>query len=168
MIGKVYCPTFGGATGLRVWRLGRKLVEKLSMVFWRNGVGIGLCLRHPIQDHDAVAQMDMVAGQTDEALDENGVLRLAISIHLIEAGLEDRLVEDDNVTAPGLTVMNKGHPLCGRSQIDAVNNQMIANEQRIFHRSGWDDEVLRDEGEDEQPNHQHRTNARQRFKGSFF
>src|SRR5580658_2298349 len=124
MIGKIDCPAFGGAPWLRVGWHRRKFVEKILIIIGRGGLSVWLWLRDAVENHDAVAQMDVVTRHPDEALDESGVYRLAIGIHRIEAGLEDRLDEDDNVAAPGLTVMNKGHPLCGRSQIDAVNNQV--------------------------------------------
>ena len=97
VVGRVDGPGVCGAAGLRIWRLGRKLVKKLSMVFRCRGGGVGLCLRHPIPDHDAIAQMDVVSGHADEALDEKDVLRLAIGIHRIEAGSEDRLDENNDV-----------------------------------------------------------------------
>src|SRR5580692_7611185 len=105
MVGNIDCPALGGAAWLRVGRHGGKLVEKLTMVFRRGRIGVRLWLRDAVEDHDAVAQMDVVTRHPDEALHESGVYRLAIGIHRIEAGLEDRLDEADNVAAPGLSVM---------------------------------------------------------------
>ena len=49
-----------------------------------------------------------------------------------------------------------------------VNDQMIADEQGIFHRSRGDHVVLRNESENEQAHHQHGADAGDGFKGRFF
>ena len=50
----------------------------------------------------------------------------------------------------------------------AIHHQVIAHQQRLLHRSGRNDEVLRQERKNEQPHHQHRADAGDRFKGRFF
>ena len=129
------------------------------------GCGVRLGLGHAVEDNDAVAQMDVVAGHADEALDQEEVLGLAVGVRL---GLGDGLDEDDDVAAPRLAVVNQRHPLGGRSERDAVDDKVIADQQRLLHRSGGNDEVLREKGEDEQANHQHRTDAGSGLKRRFF
>ncbi len=109
--------------------------------------------------------MDVVAGHADEALDQEEVLGLAVGVQF---GLGDGLDEDHNVAAPRLAVVHQRHPLGGRSQRDAVDDEVIADQQRLFHRSGRDDEVLREKGENEQAHHQHRADAGHGFKRRFF
>ena len=120
-----------------------------------------LVLRHAVEDDDAVVQVDVVAGHADETLDEEEVLGLALGVKL---GLGDRLDENDDVAAARLAIVNQRHPLGGRSERDAVDNEVIADQERFLHRSGGDDEVLREKGEDEQAHHQHGTDAGHGFK----
>ena len=49
-------------------RLRGKFVEELGVIFRRCWLGMGLILCHAIENHDAVAQMDVVAGNTDQPL----------------------------------------------------------------------------------------------------
>ena len=55
-------------------RTDRKLVEKLRA--WFSGVcwlGMRLGLRHAVENDDAVAQMNVVAGNADQALDQKQI-----------------------------------------------------------------------------------------------
>ena len=80
------------------------------------------------------------------------------------AGLE----EHDNVAALRLAVVDQRHPFGRRRERDAIDDQMIAHQQGLLHRTGGDDEVLGEKGEDEQAHDQHGTDAGCRFKGRFF
>ena len=121
------------------------------MIFRRCRLGVRLVLRHAVEDHDAVAQMDMVAGHADQPLHQGQILGISIRIQ-VRHGLD----EDHNVVAPGLAVVNQRHPLRGRGQGDAIHQQVVAHQQRLLHRAGGNDVVLRQKGEDEQAHHQNR------------
>ncbi len=84
---------------------------------------VGLILRNAVQVHNAVLQVDLVAGQADAAFDEDEVRLLGVG-----------LVEDDDVAALNGAVVHNGRPLGGWRQRDAVDNQVVADEQRVLHR----------------------------------
>ena len=72
----------------------------------------GQILGHAVEDHDAVAQMDMVAGNADQPLHQDQVLRIPIAVRI-----RHRLEEDHDVAALRLAVVNQRHPLGGRGKV---------------------------------------------------
>ena len=78
----------------------------------------------------------MIAGNADAALDQKEV-RLA--------GFE----EDHDVVSLWLAVVDQRHPVGGRRQSDAIDHQVIANQQSVLHGTRRDDEVLAQKREDE-------------------
>ncbi len=96
-----------------------------------------LVLCDAVEVDDAVAEVDAVSGDADGALDEEEI-RLA--------GLE----EDDDVAAADVAIVGERRPLCGRSEGDAVDQDVIADEQCLHHGGGGDLEVLEDEGHHEE------------------
>ena len=115
MVGKIDGPAFGGAAWLRIGRNRGKLVEKLLVVFRRCGLRVRLRLwSHSVEDHDAIAKMDMVAGYANQPFDQEEVLRLAVSIQF---RLGNGLDKDDDVAALRLTVVNQWHPLGGGASV---------------------------------------------------
>ncbi len=101
--------------------------------------GLGLVLGDAVEVDDAVAEVDAVAGDADGALDEEEVGRFGL-------GLE----EDDDVAALDVAVVDEGRPVGGRGEGDAVDQDVVADEQRLLHGGGGDLEVLEDEGHDEE------------------
>ena len=79
----------------------------------------------------------LVAGDSDGALDEEEVGL---------AGLE----EDDDVAAVHLAIEGEGCPLGGRSKRDTVDEDVIADKERLDHGGRGDLEVLEYEGHDEE------------------
>ena len=96
-----------------------------------------LVLRDAVEVDDAVAEMDVIAGDADGALDEEEVGF---------AGFE----EDDDVAAADVAIVGEGRPLCGWGEGDAVYQDMVADEERLDHGGGGDFEVLEDERHDEE------------------
>ncbi len=67
-----------------------------------------------------------------------------------------RMQEHEDVTVPRRAIGNQlADPLGGWSQQDAVDENVIADQQRVLHRAGWNGERLQREGDDEQSGHQH-------------
>ena len=89
-----------------------------------------------VEDDDSVAQVDVIAGDADEAL------------HQIQVGFAG-FEEDDDVAAVGFAVMDERHPGGCGCEGDAVDEEMVADEEGFLHGAGGDDEVLAEEGEDE-------------------
>ena len=113
---------------------------------------LGFVLRNTIKIDDAVAKMDSVAGNTNRALDEEEVRF---------AGFE----EDDDVAAANVAIEGEGSPLRRRGEGDAVNEDVIADEQRLDHGRGGDFEVLEDEGHDEETDGEDGADGGQGLKG---
>src|ERR1035437_228410 len=103
--------------------------------------------------------MNTVAGNANQPLYQDEVIPLCIS---------NRLVEDHDVAAPGLAVVNQRHPFGGRGKGDAVHHQVIAHQQRLLHGAGGNDEVLAEEGEDKKANNQNGADAGHRLVGRLF
>ena len=101
--------------------------------------GVGLVLRDAVEVEDAVAQMDAVAGKADAALDQ-------IEVGGLGVGLE----EDDDVAAADVAVVDEGRPVGWRRERDAIDQDVVADQQRLLHGGGGDLEVLEDEGHDEE------------------
>jgi len=94
------------------------------MILWHCCFGVRLVLRHSVDNHDAVAQMDMVARHANESLDQ---------VHVVAIFIGHRFVKDHNIAALGLTVVNERHPFGGWSEGDAIYQQMVAHQECLFH-----------------------------------
>jgi len=81
-----------------------------------------LVLGYPVEIHDSVAEMDMVAGDTDGALHQEEVRGLWIG-----------LVKDDDVASADVAVVNKGCPIGGRGEGAPVDKDMVADQKRLGH-----------------------------------
>ncbi len=97
----------------------------------------GFVLGDSVEVDDSVAEVDLVAGDADGALDEE---------EIGFAGFE----EDDDVAATDFAVEDEGRPFCGRGEGDAVDEDMVADEEGLDHRGGGNLEVLEDEGHDKE------------------
>jgi len=102
---------------------------------------------------EAGAQVDVIAGDADEALDQGLVDQL------VAHRVRHRLDEDHDIVAPGLAVVNQRHPFGRGREGDAVDQQVVAHQQSLLHGAGGNDVVLRQKREDEQPHHQHGADA---------
>ena len=54
-----------------------KIIKIVAIVLGRRRYGVRLALRHSIHDHDAVAQMNVIAGNADQPLHQEQNRRLA-------------------------------------------------------------------------------------------
>ena len=99
--------------------------------------GLGLVLPFAVQVDVAFVEVDAIAGDADHALDQEHI-RIA------------RLEEDDDVAAMDGAIAHEGCPVRGRRQVHAIDEDVIANEQSVLHGAGRDDEVLKNEGQDEE------------------
>ena len=81
-------------------------------------------------------------------------------IHIRIAGLQ----EDDDVATMHGAIAHEGRPMCGRRQIGAVDQYVIAYEKSVLHRAGGNDEVLEDESEDEEADDDNGAVRRQSFE----
>ena len=61
----------------------------------------------------------------------------------------DRVAEDDDIAAPNGLVGQHLAPAAAAGEVDLVDQQVVADEQRIFHGLGGDLEGLGQEGDDE-------------------
>lgn len=130
-----YVAVVVGWDGGKVVAVGIEGVLGIVVVDGHAGVGLVLC--DAVEVDDAVAEVDAVAGDADGALDEEEI-RLA--------GLE----EDDDVAALDVAIEGEGCPLSGRGEGDAVDEDVVADEEGVDHRGRGDLEVLEDEGHDEE------------------
>ena len=115
--------------------------------------GLRLVLPLSVQIDIALVQVQMIARDSDDTLDQE---------HIRIAGLE----EDDDVPAVHGAIAHKGRPAGGRSEIGAVDQYVIAYEKCVLHRAGGNDEVLEDEGKDEEACHNNGAIRRQGFERS--
>ena len=60
------------------------------------------------------------------------------------------LEEDDDVAAADVAVVDEGRPVRGWREGDAVDQDVVADEEGLLHGGGGDLEVLEDEGHDEE------------------
>ena len=105
--------------------------------------GVGLVLGDSVQVHDAVLKVDAVAREPDAAL------------HQVEVGgFGVRLQKDDDIAAARLAVADEGRPLRGGRERDAVDQHVVADQQRLLHRRRRDLEVLENKGHDEEADRQ--------------
>ena len=117
--------------------------------------GLRLILFLSIEEDDAVAQVDAVSGDTYDALDE------------VKIGLA-RLEEHDDVAALDVAVVNQRHPVGRRSEGDAVDQDVIADEQGLLHGRRRNLEVLEDECQDEKADDQYAADGGESLEWSFF
>ena len=132
-----YVVTGAGGYGGEVVAVGLEGV--LGVVVVDGLAGVGLVLGYAVEVDDAVAEVDVVAGNADGALDEEEVWGLGVGFQ-----------EDDDVAAADFTVVDEWRPFCGWSEGDAVDEDVVADEEGLDHRGGGDLEVLEDEGHDEE------------------
>jgi hypothetical protein len=132
----------GGDVAVVVGRNGWEVVAVriegvLGIVVVDGHACVGLVLCDTVEVDDAVAEVDAVAGNADGAFDEEEI-RLA--------GLE----EDDDVAALDVAIEGEGRPFRGRGEGDAVDEDVVADEESLDHAGRGDLEVLEDEGHDEE------------------
>src|SRR5260370_5996564 len=127
VIRQIVLPARGDAVVGVGWDAGEVVpigvVGMLRVVVIDGLAGLGLILGDAVQIHDAVTQVNPVAGNCDGALHEEEIRF---------AGLE----EDDNVSAPDVAVVGEGSPLRGGSQRNPIHQDVVADEQRLDHRGG--------------------------------
>ena len=91
-----------------------------------------------VEDELLVGQADVVAGDPDGALDE-GLADI------------DRVAEDDDVAAADVAIgEEKAGGGAGRRVGELIDQEVIADEEGIFHGAGGDDESLDEAGSAEQ------------------
>jgi hypothetical protein len=56
----------------------------------------------------------------------------------------------------------------GRRERDAIDQNVIADEQRLLHRGRRDGEILENEGESEEPEHEDAADGCEGFQWRFF
>ena len=78
----------------------------------------------PVDVDDAVMQVNVIAGNTDQPLHQ---------IQIFPCGVRDGLDEHNDVTTSWFAIVNQGKPLGRGRQGQSVNKQMIANQQCVFH-----------------------------------
>src|SRR5580658_1992489 len=98
--------------------------------------------------------MNMISRYADQPLHQGSVFWRSVGISGINTRLIDGLEEDHNIAAPRLAIPDERHPRSGRHERDPVDEQVIAYEQRVLHRTRRNDEVLSYEGQNKQAHHQ--------------
>ena len=83
VIGKIRSPCSCHA-GIRRGRDGRKIVPVRNVFSIVGFGGVRFTLCHPIEIHNAFAQMDMVAGNSDNPLDQKTVLAVGLDLRFVE------------------------------------------------------------------------------------
>ncbi len=146
------------------WKRG-ELVEELLIRGECGGVAVGFRerLRLAVNVDDTVMQMDVVAGDADEALNQGKILPRVGAGNIVC----HRLPEDDDVIALWLAVMDEREPVVAGREGEAVDEEVIAYEEGVFHGAGGDDEVLADEVEDEETDYEDSRVAGNGFKEGF-
>ncbi len=156
--GKLIAPAGGdvavvvGGDGGKVVAVGIEGVLRVVVVGGHAGVGLVLC--DAVEIDDAVAEVDAVAGNADGALDEEEI-RLA--------GLE----EDDDVAALDVAIEGERRPFGGWGEGDAVDQDVVTDEESLHHRGRGDLEVLEDEGHDEETDGEDGADGGEGLKRSF-
>ncbi len=101
-------------------------------------VGVGLVDGMAVEDELFVGQVDAIAGDADGALDE---------------GLADihGIAEDDDVAAVDVAIgEQEARGGAGRRVGELIDQQVVADEEGVFHGAGGDDESLDQAGGAEQ------------------
>src|SRR5581483_874255 len=92
-------------------------------------------------DH-AIAQMDAIPRHSDDAL------------HHVQPRLSRRQ-ENHDVASPDVAIGQQGaHPLCGRRKLFTIYKHVVADQQRVLHRTGWNLKGLNDKGDDKETGHE--------------
>jgi len=145
---------------------GREVVEVglIAGDDWRVEPVFGHGLRDTIDEDGAVAQVYVIAGHADETLDEGEIDGIAVGVGF---GLRRGTIEDDDVAALGIAMVDQRHPAGAGKKCDAIAKQMIADHQGVFHRAGGNCEILADKSENEQPDDEDGADAGEGFEGSF-
>src|SRR5580658_3808471 len=150
MVGKVDRPGFwctvAGIARCGNRRNGWKLVPEVFVIVCCGRLGVRLILSHSIDEDDAVAQMNTIAGNAYQPLYKK---RVFASCH------RHRLQENNNIVSLWLAVVGQRHPLVGRRESDAIDEEMVTDEERLLHRSRGNDEVLCEKGENEKSHDEH-------------
>lgn len=120
---------------------GREVVVVGVVVGCGRLSGVGLLQRNAIAINDAVAKVDAIAWKPDDSFDKDVMLSLSVG-----RGAE----EDDGLVVLELAIGKKGRDWRRRRKGDALDKDMVANQQRARHGRGWDGEVLEEEGHDEE------------------
>jgi hypothetical protein len=152
--GEIDLPGCGYVAALG-WRDGGEIVAIRVEAVGSGLSRLRLVLGCSVEVDDAVGEVDVVAGDSDDSLDEKEI-RLA--------GFE----EDDDISALDVAVVNEGKPVRGRRQSGAVYDEMIAYEQGLFHRTRGDGKVLEEEGLREEQNHDDSADGGEGLEGRFF
>lgn len=106
--------------------------------------------------HHAVLKMNAVTGQTDNAL------------HDIEPGLRRRN-EDKDIAVTRLAIRNEfADPFRRRRQQNSADEDVVADQQGVLHRTGRDGESLQSEGNNEETRHQDDGDGSNKFGSCFF
>ncbi len=156
VIGEIEGP-FSGHVTERRRRDGGKVV---AVVVGLGGyLRVGLILGDAVEVDGSVDEVDVIAGNADHALDQ---------VEVLAVGFERGLEEDDDVAAAHIAVMNERRPVRGRRERDAIDHDVIADEQRLLHRGRRDGEILEDEGEGEEPEHEDAADGSEGFQWRFF
>src|SRR6202035_3421743 len=102
----------------------------------RTVADIGFLQRIAVDVHLAVDQADAIAGNSHHAL------------HKMLSGMYG-IPEDDDVSTLHSLVGHEQIPEAASAIAEFVDQQVVANQQRVFHRLGGNLEGLDDEGDDE-------------------
>ncbi len=89
------------------------------------------------------------------------------SLHEIEIGFAG-LEEDDDVSAAHIAIVNERCPVRGRCEGDAVDQHVIADQQRFLHGRRGNGKILEDEGKSEEAQNEHAADRREGFQRCFF
>ena len=86
--------------------------------------------------------------------------------HLRQVPAEEPDKENNDVAALRVAVMDQRHPGCSGAERDVVDEQMVADEERVFHRTAGDHEILTEERQTRKSNNQDRAEAGEASNGS--
>src|ERR1700677_694381 len=150
VVGKLEGPGRGYVPALRR-RDGGKIIPIGKVVAVVRHGGLRFMLWLPVEEDHAVAQVDAIAWNADDPL------------HQVQVGLA-RLEKDDDVATAHIAVVDEGSPCGARRQGDAVHQHMVADQESLFHGGRGNLEVLKDEGQCEKPDDQHRTDGSECFQ----
>jgi hypothetical protein len=115
---------------------------------------VGLVQRLPVTVNDPVFQVNPIAGDADDELHEK------------QSGL-GRRDEDDDVATMNAAVGNEREP-CGLWRGgNAVNEEVVPDEQRVFHGTGWNLKGLQAESDDKKANHEDGGHGGDELHGGF-
>ena len=118
---------------------------------------VGFVQRYAVAIHDSVAQMNPVAGHADDPLH-----------HIHASRCRVRMQEDHDLAALRVAIgKQRPHPRSLGRKLDAVHEHMVADQQRVLHRTRRNLERLHHKRDDEQSGDQHRRQRRQKLDRGF-